>query len=74
MNTTPQTPSKKKADVSLRAPAQSACCAVTASDVSSCGCEEGKPVATVVNDQGNTVSACCGKPVTADRQSGTCCG
>ena len=55
-------------------PVQSACCAPVNISASSCGCEAGKPVATVVNEQGNTVSACCGKPVDAQRTSGACCG
>ena len=41
---------------------------------SGCGCEPGKPMATVVNDQGITVSACCGKPVNGDKKSTACCG
>jgi hypothetical protein len=63
----------------------SACCGPTNSNVtlvgnskpvaaSGCGCEPGKPVATVVNDQGINVSACCGKPVSADKNSTACCG
>src|ERR1041385_2461561 len=61
------------------------CCAQTNSNVtlvsnptpgtvSGCGCEPGKPVATVINDQGITVSPCCGKPVRADKNSTACCG
>ena len=63
----------------------SACCGQTNSNVtlvsnpqpvaaSGCGCEPGKPVATVINDQGISVSACCGKPVSADKKSTACCG
>jgi hypothetical protein len=46
----------------------------TPGTVSGCGCEPGKPMATVINDQGITVSACCGKPVSADKKSIACCG
>jgi hypothetical protein len=62
-----------------------ACCAQSGSNVtlvsnatpvaaSGCGCEPGKPVATVVNDQGINVSACCGKPVSNNKNSTACCG
>jgi hypothetical protein len=61
-------------DVIVLTPVQSACCAPAAVQVSSCGCEAGKPVATVTNAEGNTVSACCGKPVNTEVQSSTCCG
>lgn len=55
-------------------PVQSVCCAPAGTSASNCGCEASKPVATVVNEQGNTVSACCGKPVDTERKSGACCG
>jgi hypothetical protein len=55
-------------------PAQSGCCSPVTVQASGCGCEAGKPVATVVNAEGNTVSACCGKPVNTEVQSSTCCG
>jgi hypothetical protein len=63
-------------DIFSLTPVQSACCAPAAVQVeaSDCGCEAGKPVATVTNAEGNTVSACCGKPVNTEVQSSTCCG
>lgn len=51
--------------------AQGGCCATPAS-ASNC-CEAG-PVETVINQAGVTVSACCGKPVNAERAYGSCCG
>jgi hypothetical protein len=61
------------------------CCGQTTSNVtlvsnpapvaaSGCGCEPGKPAPSVINDQGIAVSACCGKPVSKDKNSTSCCG
>lgn len=66
------------AEVIALTPVQSGCCApavvAPAPVVATLACCEPGNVATVVNPAGQTVSACCGKPVNAASQSSACCG
>jgi hypothetical protein len=63
-----------KQDIIPLTTVQSECCGPVNVGASACGCEPGKPAATVINEVGNAVSACCGKPVNFESASTACCG
>lgn len=53
---------------------QSACCSPATAPASTTACCEPENIATVINAAGQTVSACCGKPVNNESKSTACCG
>jgi hypothetical protein len=70
------TDATQKDNVIALTPVQSACCApAPASTVASgCGCQPGQRAATVIDEAGAAVSACCGKPVNDQTPAAACCG
>jgi hypothetical protein len=66
----------QKDNVIVLTPVQSSCCAPAPASTNTrgCGCEPGKRAATVIDEVGAAVSACCGKPVNDETPAAACCG